>query len=235
MPALSPSDGSGQTGGRCHNRGRGGWCGSSGLLPTRLLQRRPVTPPCVNGQSAPSEAQRRGRNAVGNPRASYEPVQPTLAIKSEAAPGRNHGNAVANPRMRACSTVVSVPSPTLHNYSRPHPVLPEEKAMKQRLGNDHERWLQKRPRSGAAFLRPGVFPGAHPSARSSCLSDAAFRRHAASNRGNQAGLLAAIVRMNRDRTRSGPRRSATAGHVMASVMASVRPGRQPPCRSEAKE
>jgi hypothetical protein len=40
--------------------------------------------------------------------------------------------------MRACSTVVSVPSPTLCIYSRTHPVLPEEKVMKQRLDNDHE-------------------------------------------------------------------------------------------------
>src|SRR6516225_11637238 len=37
----------------------------------------------------------------------YEPVPgPMLVLRSEAAPRRNHGHAVTNPRMRACSTGV---------------------------------------------------------------------------------------------------------------------------------
>jgi hypothetical protein len=40
-------------------------------------------------------------------------------------PGRSHGHAVTNPRMKACSTVVSVPSPTLRIYTTLRPASPE--------------------------------------------------------------------------------------------------------------
>jgi hypothetical protein len=47
-----------------------------------------------------------GGTRWGTLMACYEPTKPTLATWNEAAPGRNHGHAVSNPRMRACSTVV---------------------------------------------------------------------------------------------------------------------------------
>lgn len=45
-------------------------------------------------------------------------------LQSAAAPGRNHGHAVPDPRRRACSTAVSGPSPALRIPITRHPAPP---------------------------------------------------------------------------------------------------------------
>jgi hypothetical protein len=54
----------------------------------------------------------------------YQPTQSPLVRLTEAVPGRNDGRAVTNPRMRACSTVVLDPSPTLRVHIPLRPAVP---------------------------------------------------------------------------------------------------------------
>ena len=55
------------------------------------------------------------------------------------------------------------------------------------------------------FRRNGLRLVSGPSARTAYVPDAVSQRQAASSRGNLARLLAAMVRMKRERTRSTPR------------------------------